>query len=388
MIPFRYAFPFSIESGSDAPILCQPALHLTARPDLQNWPVDLAPYHFDLPDELIARYPVTPPDSSRLLYLSSDAQISHHIFRELPALLQEDDVIIFNRTKVSRRRLFLKRQSGASIEVLFLERLQNPSLWRCMARKAGRLKLQEELVGRDLRFRVVDRDGPLTILEARKQGGLAWNTDDEAEQFFEADGQPPIPPYLNRPAEAIDYDRYQTIFAQKTGSVAAPTAGLHFTPELMDRLSRRHTIAFIDLTIGYGTFAPLQEEHFKSKRLHTERFNIPPETADILGQARRDSRRVVAVGTTTLRALESVLRQAGQFQAGSYETDIFLHPPDRIDSCQALITNFHLPASSLFLLVCAFGGTERLKKAYATAIAQRYRFYSYGDAMLLEAPES
>ena len=357
--------------------------------------MDLHPFHFDLPDELIARYPITPPDSARLLHLPAHGAPSHHIFHELPDLLHDGDVLVFNRTKVSRRRLFLKRESGAQIEVLFLEQLDHPSIWRCMARKAGRLKAGEKLVGGGIPFEVVGREGPLTVLAARGASGYAWATDEEAEHFFETSGEPPIPPYLNRPAEKIDYDRYQTIFAQKTGSVAAPTAGLHFTPELMRRLEQRYEIAYVDLTIGYGTFAPLQEEHFAEKRLHTERFVIPPETAELLsgigvGDVKHSAvgpeRRCVAVGTTTLRALESALRQKGQVEAGSYETDIFLHPPDRIQSCQALITNFHLPASSLFLLVCAFGGTERLRQAYAVAIENRYRFYSYGDAMLLEAP--
>lgn len=381
-------------------MLCQPALYLTGTPESKNWPVDLHPFHFELPDELIARYPVTPPDSARLLHLAAHGAPSHHIFRELPDLLREGDVLVFNQTKVSNRRLFLKRKSGAQIEVLFLEQLEHPSIWRCMARKAGRLKTGEILVHGDIAFEVIGREGPLIVLSARSKNQYAWETDEDAEHFFATSGQPPIPPYLNRPVEKIDYDRYQTIFAKKSGSVAAPTAGLHFTPELMRKLEQRYEIAYVDLTIGYGTFAPLQEEHFAAKRLHTERFVIPPETAKLLcgigvGDteyshrrhfATGSRRRCVAVGTTTLRALESVLRQKGQIEAGSYETDIFLHPPDRIASCQALITNFHLPASSLFLLVCAFGGTERLRQAYAIAIENRYRFYSYGDAMLLEAP--
>jgi S-adenosylmethionine:tRNA ribosyltransferase-isomerase len=352
--------------------------------------VDLQPYQFELPDELIARYPVTPADSSRLFYVPAHGDVSHHIFRELPELLRDGDILVFNRTKVSRRRIFLERTSGAKIEVLFLEQLEHPSIWRCMARKPGRLKTGELLACREILFEVLRREGPFIVFAARSPGGYAWQTEEDAEQFFDEAGEPPIPPYLNRPAERIDFDRYQTIFAEKPGSVAAPTAGLHFTPELMRKLEQRCRIAFVDLTIGYGTFAPLQPENFTSKRLHEEKFVIPPETARLLSEMdferpSASGQRCVAVGTTTLRALESVLRQKGKIEAGSFTTDLFLYPPDRIRSCTALITNFHLPASSLFLLVCAFGGTERLRRAYEIAIQHRYRFYSYGDAMLLES---
>lgn len=345
--------------------------------------VDLSPYMFDLPDDRIALYPAEPADASRLMHVNGPASISHHLFRDLPGLLQQGDLLVLNRTRVSNRRVRLLRDDGREFEALFLESDTSARRWRCMIRRAARLRGEHVLRAGNTSFRLAGRDGPLCILEITDTDDRPWSFT-LAEQFFQENGEPPIPPYLGRRASDVDRQRYQTVFAHSPGSVAAPTAGLHFTPQLLSQLASAFTVSFVELTIGYGTFAPLTAENFREKRLHRESFEIPEETADMLRRARRQGQRIVAVGTTTLRALESVLRLHGEFRAGRSETDIFLFPPDTLQACDALITNFHLPASSLFLLVCAFAGTDRMQRAYRTAIAERYRFYSYGDAMLVD----
>ncbi|MBW7857555.1 MAG: tRNA preQ1(34) S-adenosylmethionine ribosyltransferase-isomerase QueA [Leptonema sp. (in: Bacteria)] len=339
--------------------------------------LDLSLYQFDLPKDRIAAYPVNPRDSSKLLYVAAN-QLEHYIFHDLPSLLNETDILVFNRTKVSKRRHYLKRPSGALTEVVFLESITNqPSIWTCIIKKSGRLKIGDWLIGTNIQFQVKDKKNGLILLEATE-----WLTMNQAEDYFEKYGEPPIPPYLGRKAEKSDNQNYQTVFSEFTGSAAAPTAGLHFTENLLTQIEKKCTVAWVDLTIGYGTFAPLTTENFKTKQLHTEHFVIPEKTARILNKARNMSR-IIAVGTTTLRALEANLRKNGRFAASSDVTKLFLYPPDRILSCNGLITNFHLPASSLFMLVCAFGGTHQVQAAYQSAIDKNYRFYSYGDAMFI-----
>lgn len=350
---------------------------------------DLSLYQFDLPKDRIASYPVNPRDSSKLLYLNSKHQFEHFIFHDLPSLLNETDVLVFNRTKVSKRRHYLKRPNGAETEVVFLNSaLNQPSVWSCIIKRSGRLKIGDSLIGPNIRFRVKGRNDALTIIEAiNDRGDFEWLTIDQAESYFEKYGQPPIPPYLGRKAEPSDHQSYQTVFSEFTGSVAAPTAGLHFTKELLAKIEKKCTVAWVDLTIGYGTFAPLTNENFQMKQLHSEQFFIPKDTADILNNAHSykstNKQRIIAVGTTALRALEANFRKNGGFCAGIDSTNLFLYPPDKISSCDGLITNFHLPASSLFMLVCAFSDTNQILSAYQTAIDNDYRFYSYGDAMFV-----
>tara|TARA_B100001939_G_C16945285_1_gene620019 strand:- start:2872 stop:3996 length:1125 start_codon:yes stop_codon:yes gene_type:complete len=364
-------------------------------------------YGFELPDELIARYPAQFRDQSRLMLLpagSRPGEAEHRSFYELDQLLEPEDILVWNDTLVEPRRLILRRQSGARVEALFLEPApeieaasaqpeaplnhESESIyWSCLIRNASRIKQDEILIepqsGQGFRFLRMPGNG-----SESSPGDAFFLCPEPAldiHAFFQAYGQMPIPPYLGRTEDDSDRNRYQTVFAgsQELSSAAAPTAGLHFTADLIQRLKeRRIRIASVRLAVGLGTFAPLSEENWKRKQLHRERFSMPSATASLLNNPQG---RIIAVGTTTLRALESNLREHGRFQPGEFETSAFFHPPDTISSIQGLITNFHLPGSSLLMLVAAFSGTDRILPAYKKAIAERYRFYSYGDAMLVFA---
>lgn len=340
----------------------------------------LSPYTFKLPDELIARYPASNRSDARMLVIHrGSGEIEERSILDLHEYLKEGDVIARNRTRVSRRRVRLRRSGGGAIEALFLEPLADGT-WICLLKKSGRLRYGEELRSPDPAVRFVyegkgDDSASFSRLRRADAG-----TNDDIELFFEIHGEIPIPPYLRRAAEPLDSIRYQTVYATAPGSVAAPTAGLHLDTEILEQL-RRDKIGFADveLQIGYGTFAPLRPENFEKGRLHEESYEISAEAATTLNGASR----IIAVGTTTLRALESNFRRHAEFRAGRFQTSIFLHPPERIGSVHGLLTNFHLPASSLFMLVCSFAGTELMQKAYALAIQNRYRFFSYGDASLI-----
>jgi len=327
-------------------------------------------HSFDLPEHLIARHP-RPRTDSRLLVLDrKTGSLEDALFSDLPGLLKEDDLLLFNESRVSPRRVFLERTTGARVECLFLER-RGPA-WLVLIRGLNRLRPGEEL-----------KHGPsghcFRFTGRQDTGGLLHTDPVDMEAFFEHHGELALPPYLGRRASREDQERYQTIFARRASSVAAPTAGLHFTADLLTTLQKRGiSLAFLELEIGYGTFAPLQIEQFEAKRLHMENYHI---STDLLHSLRSERRRI-AVGTTTLRALESYVR-SGHAGPGRYSTGLFLYPPDQVKSVEGLITNFHLPGSSLILLVAAFAGTQFIKEAYAHAIEHEYRFYSYGDVMLI-----
>ncbi len=352
----------------------------------------LRPYRFDLPDELIASAPAPDRDGSRLLVLDRrSGALSDRLFRDLPELLRSGDLLIRNTTRVSRRRVPLRRASGAATPALFLEPAGEGGAWFCLVKNSKKLKNGEILPGPDghTSFRF-DRAGPtLTALNAA--GAAAWRDRAAAETFFEKFGQMPLPPYLKRAAGPDDLDRYQTVYARETGSAAAPTAGLHFTPTLFEGLTARGVaLAGLDLRIGYGTFAPLSPRNFAENALHPETYRVAGDfplerLTPRAGTEPADghSGRTIAVGTTTLRALEDNLRNQNGPRAGEFTTAIFLRPPDRCQSVDGLLTNFHLPGSSLLLLVSAFGGPASVLAAYRHAIRNRYRFYSYGDAMLI-----
>ena len=387
---------------------------------MKNDPADpvtrvLADYGFDLPDRLIARHPPAERGDSRLLVVpatgpagfpggfvgtptNATPEFLDRRFADLPGLLEPGDLLVVNNTRVSHRRLELRRSTGARIEALFLRPLTNdgpPEAWACLIRGLAKLKDGERLQAPGgLEFAFVR----VPTIEAGEAGGNgvlrpvlpgsdepAWQDATEAEAYFADHGQVPIPPYLGRVAGEDDRRRYQTIYADRPGSVAAPTAGLHFTQSIIEEIRARDIeIVSVELEIGYGTFAPLSAENFTSGRLHQETYQISTETADRLN---RPGRRI-AVGTTALRALEANIREQhpgndGPFTAGRYSTGIFLHPPDHIHSVDGLITNFHLPESSLLMLVACFTGRERVLAAYRHAVRGEYRFFSYGDAMLL-----
>jgi len=370
-------------------------------------------FDYDLPGELIAQQPCRPRDRSRLMVLRrSDGAASHHIFSELPELLQPGDLLVVNDTRVIPAKFTCRRQTGGRIEGLFLRQIE-PGRWEVLLKGAGRCRLDEKL-------QLVGASGSELRLAEKSPAGR-WFVDllppDEALAVLQKAGRTPLPPYIRRPgrasgasepgrasepggaggqaadqADQSDRDSYQTVFAARPGAVAAPTAGLHFTERVLSDL-KRHGIdlAGVTLHVGLGTFAPVKRQRLADHRMHCEWFELPPAAAEKINTARKQARRIVAVGTTAMRVLESSARSnpGGDLVAGQGWTDLFIYPPARFHAADALITNFHLPASTLLMLVAAFcspgkmDGTGMILNAYAEAIRMRYRFYSYGDAMLI-----
>lgn len=294
----------------------------------------------------------------------------------LPEFLQPGDLLVVNDTKVRRARLFGRRATGGRVEVLFLRDL-SPGVSEALVRANKRLRPGDAL----------EMDGGIrVVLDERPDGDAIWRVHIEGDlaAALESAGHVPLPPYIKREDEVADRDRYQTIFARDPQSAAAPTAGLHFTPDLMQRLADRGVeTAAVTLHVGYGTFQPIDVENVEEHRLHEEEFEVSEETAQAITERKG---RLVAVGTTTTRVLES-LAATGGIRAARGKTDLFLYPGKRLQAIDAIFTNFHLPESSLLMMVCAFGGTDRVLAAYRHAVEADYRFYSYGDAMLL-TPET
>lgn len=344
----------------------------------------LADFDFDLPAELIARHPADPRDSARLLFVSAGLQDRR--VGDLPNLLRPGDLMIFNDTKVIPAQLSGRREgrpggSEAKIEVT-LHKREGPDLWRAFAKPARRVAPHERIrFGEDFwaEVRAKTADGELTL-----QFNVAGAALREA---LDRHGRMPLPPYIRklRPTEARDAIDYQTIYARSEGAVAAPTAGLHFTPGLLAALAARG-IEQVHLTlhVGAGTFLPVKTQRLQDHRMHAEFGEISPIAATAINRARSEGRRLVAVGTTSLRLLESAADETGRCREFSGGTDIFITPGYRFKTADLLMTNFHLPKSTLFMLVAAFAGLERMKAAYAHAIRSDYRFFSYGDACLLE----
>ena len=340
------------------------------RKDSKPLRVDL--FDFVLPQDLIAQRPVSPRDSARLLDVMPDS-LHDRTVRDLPSLLQAGDLLVFNDTKVIPARLLGTRPSGGKVEALLI-RQHGADRWQAFARPGKRLKVGDTLTFGALAGRVALKhdDGSIDIVFDR--GGAALMA------AIESAGAVPLPPYIRGgTADARDRTDYQTLFAKVDGSVAAPTAGLHFTPELMAALDAAGVrTASVTLHVGAGTFQPVHVEDTDQHAMHSEWGEVPQATADAIAAARR----VVSIGTTALRLLESVAR-TGPMRAWAGETDIFITPGYRFQAVDLLLTNFHLPRSTLFMLVSAFAGQERMKSAYTHAIAERYRFYSYGDCCLL-----
>ncbi len=339
-----------------------------------------ADYWFDLPPAQIAQTPSAVRDASRLLVVGPGDALADRRFPDIVDALPADAVVIANDTKVIPARVFGVRPTGGAVELLFLEpRTSSGSaaVWRCLAKAAGPLRPGQTLSVGDTTLTVAEERGP--------DGSLAISVPGDALAFLDAHGQLPLPHYIDRAPGDDDRDRYQTMFARDPGAVAAPTAGLHMTPAIAARLTARGiTLATLTLHVGWGTFAPIRVDDVRQHRMHEERYTISEETAALVASGRP----VVALGTTALRALESAAVAPARVAAGAGRTSLFVHPGSghRFQIATHLITNFHLPESTLLMLVCAFagpGGTERILAAYRHAVAAGYRFFSYGDAMLL-----
>lgn len=321
----------------------------------------LSDYHYDLPSQLIATRPLARRDDSRMMVLRRDKEtIEHRTFRDLTSHVQSGDLFVLNNTRVVPARKF---SDDGRIEFLFLERL-SPGRWKCLVKPGRKMRVgvQTTIDHTNARVDEVTETGERII---------------ELEQDIDvyAGGILPLPPYMERPSDAEDELRYQTVFAQNPGAVAAPTAGLHFTPEILREVPH----AFVTLHVGPGTFQPVQVEHIREHKMHAERFEI----AETAAQKANEAKRIIAVGTTSVRVLESARRSDGALIAQRGSTDIFIYPPFQFRSIDVLLTNFHLPRSTLLMLVSAFAGREFILRAYDEAIRERYRFFSYGDCMLI-----
>jgi S-adenosylmethionine:tRNA ribosyltransferase-isomerase len=341
-------------------------------------PLRLADYDFALPPERIAQHPLAERDAARLLVLErASGAVEHRRVRELPALLRAGDLLVANATRVKPARLRGRKASGGAVEALLLGPGQRPGEWRALVR--GRALRP----GAKLRFARGAQSLEAELCARAADGSAALAFAPDADPY--ALGEMPLPPYIRRPApEAEDVERYQTVFARAPGAVAAPTAGLHLTRAVLDALAGAG-IGFAELVlhVGPGTFRPLGEAELSAGRLPPEAFELPAATAHAIAATRARGGRIIAVGTTTTRVLESRARAVGTLEPGVGETDLFVRPGHRFRVVDALLTNFHLPRSSLLLLVAAFAGRERVLAAYAEALAEGYRFYSYGDAMLI-----
>jgi S-adenosylmethionine:tRNA ribosyltransferase-isomerase len=356
--------------------------------------VRTADFDYPLPPELIAQSPAPARDGSRLLVLHrAKSPIEHRQFRDLPDYLRAGDVLVFNNSRVLRARLRgRKPATGGQVEMLLVEEVA-PNEWWTMLRPGKRTRAGTEI---QLLTNAGDASPVRAVVLAKNDEGhcrLSFVGTTDIVRELDALGEIPLPPYIERAAGTDDDTRYQTVFAQPAGSVAAPTAGLHFTPELLDELRARGVqIHFVTLHVGLGTFAPVKSENLTDHVMHEERFELPADTAAAINAAKREGRRVIAVGTTTVRVLESTAALStlnSQLSTLRSRTRIFIHPPYRFRIVDALLTNFHLPQSTLLMLVSAFAapgelrGRELILAAYAEAVRERYRFFSYGDAMFI-----
>jgi S-adenosylmethionine:tRNA ribosyltransferase-isomerase len=378
--------------------------------------VRVSDFDFHLPEELIAQQPLPSRDSSRMLHVQrgtgslrdrslpnqiwSDQIWSDRTFCDFPDLLRPSDLLVFNNTKVFPARLYGRRQGARAqpvspqnpasrdflhgrIEVLLTQQLSTePNDWECLVRPGRKIGIGERL------FFGAQDDLQAEVL-ARGEFGERRIRFNPVLDFFgilDRIGHVPLPPYISRADSSQDHDRYQTVYAEPRGSVAAPTAGLHFTPEILRRIEEsRIETTQITLHVGLGTFQPIRVERVEDHKIHVEQYTISPEASAAINQALRSSRRIVAIGTTTVRALEHAIRLgSGSVEAGDAAADLFIYPGFEFQAVRAMLTNFHLPQSSLLMLVSAFGGKENILRAYEHAVSAGYRFYSYGDCMFIE----
>lgn len=340
--------------------------------------MDLKDFNYDLPEELIAQDPLEDRSSSRLMVLHKDTgRIEHKIFRDIIDYLNPGDCLVINDTKVIPARLMgIKEDTGATIEVLLLKRNAD-DVWECLVKPGKKARTGA---------RIVFGEGLLVgeIVDVIEDGNrmIKFHYEGIFEEILDKLGQMPLPPYITH--KLLDKNRYQTVYARNEGSAAAPTAGLHFTKELLEKIKEKGVnVVSITLHVGLGTFRPVKVDKIEEHHMHTETFNISKEAADTINRARAAGGRVIAVGTTSCRTLESAAADDGTIPARSGDTDIFIYPGYKFKAIDCLITNFHLPESTLIMLVSALAGRDNIMNAYETAVKERYRFFSFGDAMFI-----
>ena len=340
--------------------------------------MDLKDFNYDLPEELIAHDPLEDRSSSRLMVLHKDTgRIEHKIFRDIIDYLNPGDCLVINDTKVIPARLMgIKEDTGAAIEVLLLKRNAD-DVWECLVKPGKKARTGA---------RIVFGEGLLVgeIVDVIEDGNrmIKFHYEGIFEEILDKLGQMPLPPYITHKLQ--DKNRYQTVYARNEGSAAAPTAGLHFTKELLEKIKEKGVnVVSITLHVGLGTFRPVKVDKIEEHHMHTETFNISKEAADTINRARAAGGRVIAVGTTSCRTLESAAADDGTIPARSGDTDIFIYPGYKFKAIDCLITNFHLPESTLIMLVSALAGRDNIMNAYETAVKERYRFFSFGDAMFI-----
>ena len=343
--------------------------------------MDISDFDFTLPDRLIAQHPPEVRGSSRLLVALPDMPLQDRAFGDLPNYIEAGDVLVFNNTKVMKARLFGQKESGGKIEALIEHVLDNhTALAHIRSSKSPKPGTKLIFEG-DIRTVMIERADELFC--------LCFEGEKTVYELLEQNGHLPLPPYIERAAGADDDTRYQTVYAKHQGAVAAPTAGLHFTDELLGSLKAKGVeTAEITLHVGAGTFQPVRVDKIEEHKMHSEWFDVPPETVAAIEVAHARGNKVWAVGTTSMRALESAARETGRLKAGQGDTDIFITPGYRFRVIDRLITNFHLPKSTLLMLVSAFSGMEHIRAVYRHAVEHEYRFFSYGDAMVLGRNET
>ena len=350
-------------------------------------------FDFDLDKSLIAKEPVNPRDASKLLDLSIEGEIHDRHFYDLPDILQKGDVLVFNDTKVIPARLYGKR--GDALVELTLYHPQDGKSWWSFIKNSKRLKPEDIISFYTDEIKPESSDFSAQVKEKNGEDGvlIEFNCEpDKLGAYLEQYGSMPLPPYIKRdkPGQGLwnrynDKENYQTVYAKHEGAVAAPTAGLHFTPRVLEALDKKGIErVFLTLHVGAGTFLPVKSEDTKDHKMHAEYGIITPEAAERINRAKKEGRRIVAVGTTSVRLLESAADENGVLHPFAGETDIFITPGYKFRIIDMIITNFHLPKSTLFMLICAIAGSERMKEAYKHAMEQKYRFYSYGDSSILK----
>lgn len=335
-------------------------------------------FYFDLPEELIAQDPLEDRSSSKLLKLNKETgELEHHIFKEVPNFLRPGDCLVLNNTKVIPARLYgVKEDTGATIEVLLLKRKEN-DMWETLVKPGKKMKIGAKVVFGDgsLKAEVID------ILEEGNRL-IQFSYEGIFEEVLDALGEMPLPPYITHKLE--DKNRYQTVYAKYEGSAAAPTAGLHFTNDLLEQIKQMGVnIAPVTLHVGLGTFRPVKEDNVLNHHMHSEYYEVSKESADLINETKKNGGRIICVGTTSCRTIESAADENGVVISGCDNTEIFIYPGYKFKVLDGLITNFHLPESTLIMLVSALAGKDEVLHAYEVAVKERYRFFSFGDAMMI-----